>query len=57
MGLVKLMGRDAGFIAMQATNTSRDVDVCLIPEFQFGIYYFIKIYMENMVFLNTFIRD
>jgi 6-phosphofructokinase len=33
MGLVKLMGRDVGFIAMEATNASRDVDVCLIPEF------------------------
>ena len=31
MGLVRLMGRNAGFIAMEATNNSRDVDVCLIP--------------------------
>ncbi len=32
IGLVKLMGRDAGFIAAQATLASRDVNVCLIPE-------------------------
>ena len=31
IGLVRLMGRDAGFIAMDATNASRDVDLCLIP--------------------------
>lgn len=31
IGLVRLMGRDAGFIAMEATNASRDVDICLIP--------------------------
>ena len=36
IGLVRLMGRNAGFIAMSATNGSRDVDVCLIPEFKFG---------------------
>lgn len=32
IGLVRLMGRDAGFIAMEAANASRDVDLCLIPE-------------------------
>jgi 6-phosphofructokinase 1 len=36
IGLVRLMGRDAGFIAMEATNASRDVNICLIPEFLFG---------------------
>lgn len=36
IGLVRLMGRNAGFIAMEATNASRDVDVCLIPEAQFS---------------------
>lgn len=33
IGLVRLMGRHAGFIAMEATNGSRDVDICLVPEF------------------------
>ncbi|KAL3363642.1 hypothetical protein AABB24_012745 [Solanum stoloniferum] len=35
IGLVKLMGRDSGFIAMHATLASRDVDCCLIPESPF----------------------
>jgi len=32
IGLVKLMGREAGFIALHASLASRDVNVCLIPE-------------------------
>jgi 6-phosphofructokinase 1 len=32
MGLVKLMGRHAGFIAMHACIAARHVDLCLIPE-------------------------
>ncbi|PHU11944.1 ATP-dependent 6-phosphofructokinase 3 [Capsicum chinense] len=35
IGVVKLMGRDSGFIAMYATLASRDVDCCLIPESPF----------------------
>ncbi|KAL1830646.1 hypothetical protein DCAR_0100574 [Daucus carota subsp. sativus] len=35
VGVVKLMGRYCGFIAMYATLASRDVDVCLIPESPF----------------------
>ncbi|KAK8514244.1 hypothetical protein V6N13_063146 [Hibiscus sabdariffa] len=35
IGLVKLMGRHSGFIAMYATLASRDVDCCLIPESPF----------------------
>nr|CAB3460922.1 unnamed protein product [Digitaria exilis] len=35
IGLVKLMGRYSGFIAMCATLASRDVDCCLIPESPF----------------------
>ncbi|CAO2841823.1 unnamed protein product [Amaranthus hypochondriacus] len=48
IGLVKLMGRDSGFIAMYATLASRDVDCCLIPESPFylegpgGLYEFIR---------------
>jgi 6-phosphofructokinase 1 len=37
VGLVKLMGRDAGFIAAAATLASHDVNVCLIPEVPFTI--------------------
>lgn len=32
IGVVKLMGRSAGFIAAHATMASADVDLCLIPE-------------------------
>ncbi|EEF51612.1 ATP-dependent 6-phosphofructokinase 4, chloroplastic [Ricinus communis] len=35
VGIVKLMGRYSGFIAMFATLASRDVDCCLIPESPF----------------------
>ncbi|XP_023516443.1 ATP-dependent 6-phosphofructokinase 3-like [Cucurbita pepo subsp. pepo] len=48
IGLVKLMGRYCGFIAMYATLASRDVDCCLIPESPFylegpgGLYEYIS---------------
>ncbi|CAK7353114.1 unnamed protein product [Dovyalis caffra] len=48
IGVVKLMGRYSGFIAMYATLASRDVDCCLIPESPFflegkgGLFEFIK---------------
>ena len=32
VGIVKLMGRPAGFIAAHATMSSSDVDLCLVPE-------------------------
>ncbi|MED6131199.1 phosphofructokinase beta-subunit, variant 2 [Stylosanthes scabra] len=35
IGLVKLMGRSTGHIALYATLSSRDVDCCLIPEIDF----------------------
>ncbi|PSR89327.1 ATP-dependent 6-phosphofructokinase [Actinidia chinensis var. chinensis] len=48
VGVVKLMGRHCGFIAMYATLASRDVDCCLIPESPFylegegGLFEFIE---------------
>ncbi|CAN6478033.1 unnamed protein product [Victoria cruziana] len=48
VGVVKLMGRYSGFIAMFATLASRDVDCCLIPESPFyldgegGLFEFIQ---------------
>ncbi|KAL3735925.1 hypothetical protein ACJRO7_024962 [Eucalyptus globulus] len=48
IGLVKLMGRYSGFIAMHATLASRDVDCCLIPESPFylegpgGLYEYVE---------------
>jgi 6-phosphofructokinase 1 len=38
VGLVRLMGRDAGFIAANATLASADVNFCLIPESPFDLY-------------------
>ncbi|MBU0481616.1 MAG: ATP-dependent 6-phosphofructokinase [Proteobacteria bacterium] len=37
IGLVKLMGRDAGFIAAHATLASGNVNICLIPEEPFDL--------------------
>jgi 6-phosphofructokinase 1 len=31
------MGRFAGFIAMEASLASRDVNICLVPEFKFEL--------------------
>ena len=37
IGLVKLMGRDSGFIAAAATLASDDVNACLVPEVPFAL--------------------
>lgn len=37
IGVVKLMGRQSGFIAMNASLANGDVDVCLIPEVDFAM--------------------
>jgi len=37
VGLVKLMGRHAGFIAANATLASGDVNYCLVPEVPFAL--------------------
>jgi 6-phosphofructokinase 1 len=37
IGLVKLMGRTAGFIAAQATLASHEVNACLVPEIPFDL--------------------
>ncbi len=37
VGLVKLMGREAGFIAAHATLASHDVNVCLVPEVRYEL--------------------
>ncbi|XP_047264418.1 ATP-dependent 6-phosphofructokinase 4, chloroplastic isoform X4 [Capsicum annuum] len=48
VGIVKLMGRYSGFIAMLATLGNRDVDCCLIPESPFylegpgGLYEYVE---------------
>ncbi|EME32540.1 6-phosphofructokinase [Galdieria sulphuraria] len=38
VGIVKLMGRNSGFIALHASLSSREVDCCLIPEVPFVIH-------------------
>lgn len=35
VGIVKLMGRYCGYIAVASSLASRDVNVCLIPEVHF----------------------
>ena len=37
VGLVKLMGRHSGFIAVASSLASRDVNICLIPEVLFQL--------------------
>lgn len=37
VGLVKLMGRDSGYIAANATLASGDVNFCLVPEVEFQL--------------------
>ena len=37
IGLIRLMGRHAGFIAMEASAASKDVNICLIPEFKWDL--------------------
>lgn len=37
IGLVKLMGRDSGFIAVGATLANSDVNYCLVPEVPFKL--------------------
>ncbi|WP_338668538.1 ATP-dependent 6-phosphofructokinase [Pseudodesulfovibrio methanolicus] len=38
IGMVKVMGRDAGFIAAQSALSCQEVNFCLIPEEPFDIY-------------------
>jgi 6-phosphofructokinase 1 len=53
VGLVKVMGRDCGFIAAHATLASLEVNFCLIPEVQFeldgpnGLYLALKRRLEE----------
>lgn len=37
IGIVKLMGRNSGFIAANATLANRDVNFCLVPEVDFDL--------------------
>lgn len=37
VGLVKLMGRNSGFIAMHAALSNRNVNLCLVPEAEYDL--------------------
>ncbi|OVA13352.1 Phosphofructokinase domain [Macleaya cordata] len=51
IGLVKLMGRSSGFIAMHASLSSGQIDVCLIPEvpFNLGGSYGVLRHLEHLI--------
>lgn len=36
--MVKLLGKKSGHIALHASLASRDVNICLIPEFEIDLY-------------------
>lgn len=42
VGLVKLMGRESGFIAASAALANNEVNFCLIPEVEFSLETFLK---------------
>ena len=48
IGLVKLMGRHAGFVTAGATITSQDVNFALIPEVPFALEPFLAALTERM---------
>jgi 6-phosphofructokinase 1 len=49
IGLVKLMGRHAGFITAGATVASQDVNFALIPEVPFSLDYFLDALKQRML--------
>ncbi len=49
IGLVKLMGRHAGFIAAGATVANHDVNFTLIPEVPFSLGHFLAALKERML--------
>ena len=48
IGLVKLMGRQSGFIAAQASLANNDVNFCLIPEVPFNMKVFLEALKERL---------
>ena len=47
IGLVKLMGRESGFIAAYATLANSEVNFCLVPEVRFSLDGFLKALRET----------
>ena len=48
IGLVKLMGRDSGFIAANATLANSEVNFCLVPELNFTLESFLAALKERL---------
>ena len=48
IGLVKLMGRESGFIAAFATLAYSEVNFCMVPEVQFTLDAFLKVLKVRM---------
>jgi len=48
IGLVKLMGRESGFIAANATLANSDVNYCLIPEVSFTLEGLLRILKDRL---------
>jgi len=48
VGLVKLMGRDSGFIAAYATLANNDVNFCLVPEVRFTTEVFLDALKDRL---------
>ncbi len=48
IGLVKLMGRHAGFIAAYSALANNDVNFCLVPEVRFTLQAFLKALNERL---------
>jgi len=48
IGLVKLMGRESGFIAAYATMSNNDVNFCLIPEKRFTMEGFLDVLKKRL---------
>jgi len=49
IGLVKLMGRDSGFIAGYTTLADKDVNYCLVPEYPFDLKIFLSSLKERIL--------
>jgi 6-phosphofructokinase 1 len=48
IGLVKLMGRESGFIAAHAALANNDVNFCMIPEARFTLDAFLRVLKERI---------
>ena len=48
IGLVKLMGRESGFIAAYASLANNDVNFCLVPEVPFTLEAFLRALRERL---------